>query len=548
MTDARPGPDETPDVVVTRRSRMPSVVWLIPLVAAGFAGWLWWRALAEAGPTVTIHFETAEGLEAGKTPIKHRDVELGQVLEIALRDDLSGVRVTAELSPQIEPYLRDGTRFWVVRPRVGAGGVSGLQTLLSGPYIELDPGESGASRRHFDGLESPPVAPADAPGLVVVLRAERLGSLSIGSVVEYRSIAIGRVQRHGLVDEGRGVEIEAYIDAEHASLIRDNSLFWDASGVSASLTARGVEVETGSLESILTGGIACETPEGEAPGARIESGHVFTLHADHDAAHDTFERGDRYVMYFEGSVRGLSPGAPVEFRGIQIGEVAEITASFDRESFEFHIPVFVDIQPERIERMAGRDPDDGIVLDALVERGLRAQLAPGNLVTGALFVDLDFRPETEAHFHARDETPEIPTIPSAVDQLQDTIRQLPQIARQARDAVQGVERMINSPGTDELIADVRETVDDLRGLVASVDERAPAVLDGLERTLATLDATLVKARRALDGLEAATADGAALRRKVDEALSDASDAARALRQLAETLERQPEALLQGKSP
>ena len=258
-------PRGTSDAVVRKRRRF-SVIWLVPLVAGAVAAWLAVVTLREKGPVVTIAFATAEGLEAGKTKVRYKDVEVGAVGEVRLSDDLKDIVAVADMSKQVAPFMTSGARFWVVRPRVGASGVSGLGTLLSGAYIELDPGQEGAQVSSFKGLDEPPPIASDVPGRRFLLHADSLGSADQGSPVHYRGLRVGQVLGHTLDDNRRTVTLEIFVDAPHDALVRDTSRFWNASGIDVSVGAGGVEVSTGSLETIIAGGIAFDTPGIEGAG------------------------------------------------------------------------------------------------------------------------------------------------------------------------------------------------------------------------------------------------------------------------------------------
>src|SRR3954467_4076523 len=270
----RRGPREP---AVKRGRRRLSVVWLVPLVAAAIAVWLAVTPLREKGPTVSVAFKTAEGLEAGKTKIRYKDIEVGTVEDVRLSDDLKGVVAVAELRKQVEPFVTEGTRWWVVRPRVGASGVSGLGTLISGAYIGLDPGR-GERTLSFTGLEEPPPMTSDVPGRRFALHADGLGSVDQGSPVYYRGLRVGRVLGRTLDDDRRSFTFAVFVDAPHDRLVRDTSRFWNASGIDVSVGAGGVDVSTESLQSILAGGVAFDTPGIEAPGEEATAGHAFRLY------------------------------------------------------------------------------------------------------------------------------------------------------------------------------------------------------------------------------------------------------------------------------
>jgi paraquat-inducible protein B len=262
---------------VVKPKKSVSIVWIVPLVALLIGGWLAYRAITEKGPTITITFKSAEGLEAGKTKIKFKDVEVGQVEEIRLSPDLSQVMVTAQLTKDAKDYLSENTRFWVVRARVVGGGVSGLGTLFSGAYIGMDPGKPGKTVRSFKGLETPPIVTTDLPGRHFMLRAERLGSLDIGKPVYFRQIQVGQVVAYELQKDGQAIDIKIFIHAPHHESVRKNTRFWNAGGLDVSVDAGGIKVNTESFVTIMIGGIAFETPMDSDPGPAAQEEEVFRL-------------------------------------------------------------------------------------------------------------------------------------------------------------------------------------------------------------------------------------------------------------------------------
>jgi paraquat-inducible protein B len=387
-----PERDELPEVKIEKRRRI-SLVWLIPLVAGAIALWLGYTTLQEKGPTITVVFDNAEGLEAGKTRIKYLNVDVGMVERVSLNDDLSHIVVTASLDRSMAEHLTAGARFWIVRPRVGFGGVSGLGTLLSGAYVEFDPG-AGAPKTDFVGLAEPPPITSRVPGTRFVLRTNKLGSIGRGAPVYYRDLAVGRVLGYELAKDERELIVNVFVDAPNDRLVRSSSRFWNASGLDVSLGADGVEIAMESIESLLAGGIAFDTPDIGQPGEPAAAEAEFPLFASlRDVTEAGYTQRIPYLVHFDGSVRGLRAGAPVEFRGIRIGSVTDVRLELDARSDSVRIPVTIEIEPQRIAVVQGTaDAQPYEVMAALVERGLRAQLKSGNLLTGELLVDLDFHP------------------------------------------------------------------------------------------------------------------------------------------------------------
>jgi paraquat-inducible protein B len=527
----------------------PSLVWLIPLIALAIGGWLAFKAYSEKGPTIHIQFKTAAGLAAGKTEVKFKDVAIGKVTGIDVTQDLGGVRVTADLVAGAERYLTEGTRFWVERPRVTASQVSGLETLLSGAYIAMDPVNRGEAARDFLGLEQPPLFTTAEAGKQFVLRAPTLGSLNIGSPVYYRDIQVGQVVGHDLDAEGRAVTIRVFVSAPHDALVDTNTRFWNASGVDFSLTAAGVTIGTQSLLSVLIGGVAFDNPETlEAAGRPAGEGEVFPLYASRAEAHEkTYLHKERFLLYFGGSVRGLSIGAPVELRGIKVGQVLDIQLQLNADTAAFQIPVLVEIEPERIVVVGdGSGLAAGNAVDRLVERGLRAQLKSGSLITGERYVELDF--------HSMDQPQTVwqgkdfrifPTVPAELDAMADkanaildTVAALPlaQIGTDLRDAVAGAKAVLASRELMDAVKELERTLKEVRQVAAGVDrEVMPKFAAALDQVRGIL--------KSADGLVAPESPTAVELRRM---LQELSAAARAVRSVADYLDRHPEALIQGK--
>jgi len=510
--------DAIPEAVVKTRGGV-SIVWLIPLIAALIGGWLAWKALSEQGPTITISFKSAEGLEAGKTKIRYKDVEIGQVETIELSDDLTHIIVTAKLVKGAEEYLTEKTSFWVVRASVRAGQVTGLGTLLSGAYIGIDPVvTSGRRVRNFQGLETPPVVTTGQPGSSFLLKADKRGSLDVGAPVYYRQIQVGEVVAYDVAEDAESINFEVFVHAPYDQKVRENTQFWNASGLDVSVTAEGIKLDTESLVSILIGGIAFGAPENESPGAVAKQEQVFHLYDNREAAREKkFSETRRFLLYFDGSVRGLSAGAPVEFRGIQIGEVVDVKLELNAITQKFQIPVLIDLEPERVVR-TGQIPPEWAKLskkerqnrffDQLVAQGLRAQLKTGNLVTGKLFVDLDMY--DKARTAAIDYTgpyPVLPTIPTSLEELTNRVAAI-------------LDKLDQFP----------------------IDR----IGSNMDKTLEGLQLTVTQTQKTLAALEKTLNTDSPLQQQLQQTLEELSGAARSLRLLADYLERNPEAILRGK--
>ncbi|MFC0399219.1 intermembrane transport protein PqiB [Paraburkholderia rhizosphaerae] len=526
-------PPDLPDALAVPRARWRvQWIWLVPLVAVLIGAWLAARTILEQGPTITISFKTGEGLEAGKTKIKFKDVDIGVVKTVALSKDFSHVIATAELTPDASSMLRDDTRFWVVRPRVSGGTVSGISTLLSGAYIGMDIGKKKNERRDFVGLETPPVFASDVPGREYVLKSEDLGSVDVGSPIYFRRLQVGQVTAYELDPNGRGVTMRVFVNAPYDRFVTADTRFWHASGVDVSLSTEGVKVNTQSLVSILIGGLAFQSVPG-APDEPPAPAHTsFQLFSDRTEAMKMHDRiVETYVFNFKESVRGLVVGAPVEFRGIQIGEVEAIHTRFDPDTRQFSIPVQIKLYPERFTSRYENEPRGGRLArspremaDFLVSRGMRGQLKTGSLITGQLYIALDFFPNApKAEVDWDRKPPELPTVPSGLQSLQESVSEL-------------MVRMNKIP-FEAIGKNAQRTLARADTLLQSFDTQlVPQASDAL-----------TAARTTLNSANSALQPDSALQQDTADAIRELSRTASALRSLAEYLERHPEALIRGKA-
>ncbi len=551
MADRPHEPDaqDLPEAVaVSKRRFTPQLIWIIPIVAVLVGGWLAAKAILERGPTITITFKTAEGLEAGKTKIKYKDVEIGVVKAIALSPDRKGIVVKAELSKQAEEFLRDDTRFFVVRPRITAGGVSGLSTLLSGGYIGMDIGKSRETRRNFVGLEVAPIITGEDPGRQFVLRADDLGSTDVGTPIYFRRVTVGQVVATALDKDGKGVTFTIFIQAPYDQYVTKNTRFWNASGIDVSMDATGIQLRTESVVSILVGGIAFQVEPDSLPEPPADANTVFSLFPDRTQA---FKRADTiidtYMLVFDGSVRGLSVGAPLDFRGVTIGEVVRIGVSIDPTTLAFHMPVEVKVFPRRLlarqfggvkQQAAESEEVRWSRMKQLVDRGLRAQLRSGNLLTGQLYVAIDFFPDAaKATIDLAKRPPQIPTIPGTFEELQTMLA--------------GIVKKLDKLQIEEIGGDARKVLASLDETLKGVDVLLKNVDAGLvpdlRRTLDTATQTLKGAEGTLKSAEGTLNSVSPLQSDLQQTLSELNRTLVAVRALAEFLQQHPESLIRGKS-
>ncbi len=527
-----------PLVQPPRRARV-SWIWLVPVVALLAGLVLVARTWLLTGPTITISFESADGLEVGQTKVRYKNVVIGLVTDIDISPDRSRVEVDVGLERDDAAYFtREGTRFWVVKPRLGVTGVSGLGTLLSGSYIAVDaptgPGDPDDKPVYvFEGLENEPEVISGRQGRRFVLTAETRGSLDVGSPVYYREIEVGRVIGHALREDGQAVDIQLFVDAPYDQYIHSDTRFWDMSGVQLLLDADGFNIRTGSLASILAGGLAFGNADvSDLPRNAVEQDHVFTLFRTEEAAMaDPDGNPFRIELHFEQSVRGLAVGSPVSFQGMNLGKVIDIDLRYDEKSEQYFVQVKVDLYPLRFgnayanadKKGEGASDPARLLLAPLVKQGLRAQLKASNLLTGQQYVELAFSPEAEPVDFDENRRPMVlPTIPGSFDRLQQQIS--------------SIVTKIDSVPFDEVVGDLRGVLKDVRAMIKNVDGR---ITPQLAEVLKSAD----QAVQRLDGL----IDGdSPLNTGARDTLREVANAAKALRALADYFQSHPSALIRGR--
>jgi paraquat-inducible protein B len=525
-----PGPDVPEPDIDARRRWLPSLVWVIPLIAALIGVALVIQSVYQKGPTITISFTTAEGLEPGKTKVKYKDVDIGYVKQIKLSNNHSRVLVYVQLSKEADDFAVKDSRFWVVRPRIGASGVTGLSTLLSGSYIGVDGGRSTETQTEFVGLEAPPAVTVDQKGRQFTLRGESLGSIDIGSPVYYRRVQVGQVTGFSLDKDGTGVTVQVFVNAPFDQYVGTNSRWWHASGVDLRLDSSGFKLNTQSLATVIVGGLAFQSPPGQAVGVQAPNNMTFRLGDDEsDAMREPDGEPVRVVMNFNQSLRGLSVGAQVDFRGIVLGQVTSIGVEYDPKIRNFTMPVTMNLYPDRLRRRthealpAPGTPSSNDLLQALVRHGLRGQLRTGNLITGQLYIALDMFPNApKATVDAARDPLELPTMPNSLDELQ---LQIADIAKK-----------LDKVPFDQIGTNVNKALEHADKLFSQLDsELLPQARD----TLAAAKQTFGSAERTLQ-------QDSPLQSDVHQALQELTRTLQSLNALSDYLERHPESLVRGK--
>src|SRR5450830_1566177 len=501
-----------------QRNWLPSLVWLIPIVAAVVGLTLVAKILIERGPVITISFSSAEGLEAGKTKVKYKDVDIGLVQSITLSRDRSHVLTTVQLTKEAESFTADDTRFWVVRPRVAASGIS------------------EETKKEFAGLEQPPIITRDTSGKQFVLHAADLGSVDIGSPVFYRRIKVGQVAAYDLDQDGKGVTLRIFVNAPYDKFVGINSRFWHASGFDMQINASGFKLHTQSLATVVLGGIAFKSmDELDGNNAAAKENTSFRLAEDETAAvKEPDGRSQTVLLYFNQSLRGPEPGATVDFRGVVLGEVKSIGIEYDDKTRQFLMPVVVVLYPDRLGRKFNEQIESRFSprqrLRYLVSRGLRAQLRSGSLLTGQVYVALDFFPNAAPAQVDIDKTPLVfPTIPNSLDEIQNQIGD--------------ITRKLSKVPFDKIGDDLRKTLGTLNRTLSSAEQTMNKINNDVAPEIT---AAMHDARKTLNAAERTLSDDAPLQQDVRQTMQELSRAAASIRVLTDYLQQHPESLIRGK--
>jgi paraquat-inducible protein B len=538
----------------TRRSRRVSAIWIIPLVAVAIGAWLAWDTLSKEGPTIRISFESGEGLQAGQSQLKYKDIVFGTVKSLELAPDKTHVVITVATTAEAKPLLTDGTVFWVVKPRLFAGSISGLETVLSGSYIGMLPAQTAGKTQHdFVGQEDPPILQANVPGRIFLLKSTRIGSISVGSPVFFRDLGVGQVLGWDIADMAEYVTIRAFVRAPYDSYVHDETRFWNASGLSIKLGGAGIEVQMESLRALLLGGIAFETPAAEIHAAATPENHVFPLFADRDTANAaSYTRKIPVISYFPGSVRGLAAGSEVTMHGLKVGQVTDVRLTYDTAKDAVLAPVRFEVEPERIVGVGVRVfKTDAEAVDALLKRGLRASLQSASLITGQQNVALDLVPNAPPETVTMDGKDFVlPTtegggfagLASSATDLLDKVSTIPfdQIGASLNGILKSANDFAQGSQMKKTLTDLAAMIASAQGMVQRLDtKQLPELTSGLEKTLTS-------ANKLVLSLDNGYGDNTKFNRDLERLLVQTNEAVRSLRSLTDLLARHPEALIKGR--
>lgn len=554
-----------------KRNRI-SLIWLVPLAALMISSWLAWQHYGSLGSLITIRFVSAEGLEAGKTPVRFRSVEVGKVENMHLDSTLQQVIVTVRINKESSSFLNESTRFWIERPRIGPGGVSGLSTLFSGAYIAMSTSadRSFGYQEHFTGLEDPPLTATDEPGLHLFLTSTAGASLATGAPVLYKQFEVGKIESRRLVDDGQTIAYRVFINQPYDRFVNSNTRFWELGAFQMEFGAQGMTVEMESLSVLINGGISFATPKRLKKGEQVENDTLFELHPSLESAHldlTNTESAFGYMLHFDESLRGLGIGSPVEYQGVQVGHVADITIENNAETGKLSTPVLIFLNPDRIG--SGLDEQNiPSLLDKAVAQGLRARLQYSSWLTNQLFIELVMIDDPKyASINPGIPYPDFPTSESAIGEIMNNIsllmgkiEQLPldELLTSANVLIRDIDSLVRKPADSELgekpqlrreqlesapvqrlLSKVNHALDGINPILHASETQA---LPGkLSTSIRKLNSTLKSVKQMLEGDKARSP----LYYELSTTLKELTRAARSVGRLSESLDEKPNALIFG---
>ncbi len=505
-------------------SKKISLIWVLPIAVLVIGGWIMLQQYLTEGPKVEITFKTAEGLEVGRTKVKALSVEVGSVEGIRLADGLDGVIVSVQMNPDTHKLLRHDSKFWVVRPQVNAEGISGLGTLLSGAYIELYPGsgEPVGRDKSFKGLEGIPRTPPGVAGMHITLYGDSANSINVGAPILHRGLRVGQVEKVELDFDRSEISIEIFIDAPYDQLLTEGTRFWNTSGLSISANTDGVSLSVDSLTSLVAGGIAFGVPNKVDVGEKVSDDARFRLYNTKEAAQtNPYQFGKQYILNFEQSIRGLKIGAPVTFRGIQVGEVEEIRRDDLTDPRQNGAAsVIIRIEPARFgmpDSSKSIKKLEDIIKRGVIESGLRATLQTGSLLSGALFVSFDnYTNQPAAKVGEHKGMDSLPTLSSGIERLgqqlshlmeklnglpvKETTEQLNKTLKATEKTVASINKLLSRESVGELPKRIDETLLSLQKTINSYSGGSE-FQGGVNRTLQELESTMRKVDELVNLLE-----------------------------------------------
>ncbi|MGF6147530.1 paraquat-inducible protein B [Kingella potus] len=510
---------------VRKTNAAASFVWIVPLLAFLVGGWLLFDHIRNTGPKITLYLDSAEGIETNNTVVRVLSVNVGKITNIRLRGDGKGVELTAQLNADVKNMLKTDTQFWVVKPRIDGSGISGLNTLVSGAYIAFIPGKAEQSKDTFEVSDIPPVAALGQDGLRLKLSGSSGKKLDIGAPVVYESLNVGQVESVRFNPQTRRIDYTIFIGHPNDTLINSGSRFWLDSGIRLRTDGGGFQLDSAPLGALISGAIAFSSPDkNAAPAAEGQQFELYGSRAAADSLPD--ERAIYYTAFFKQSVRGLSSGSPVEYKGLRVGSVADVPYFAAGDSLTLfsdgRIPVRLRIDPYLIERNADRQSREywQNAFQTALSRGLTAGLAADNLILGSKMIELSDTPAGSTPPAPQAEYAGLPVIATraggGLDDLQSqlsalldklnklplekTVGELNGSLAELKHTLKSANSLLAKPQTQAVPAELNKTLAELRQTLHGVSPASPVYRD-VQDTLRRIDQTLGSVQPLLDTLK-----------------------------------------------
>lgn len=524
-------------------------VWWLPLIALLIVSFLGIQHFTSQGPLISIRFNDAEGIKIDKTKVRYKDLDIGRVEKIQLADSFQHVDVSIRMNKESEDLLRQNTKFWIVKPRISVTQISGLNTLLSGNYIAIDPdlNEKSQHRDTFVGLANPPVITSNEPGLHLTLLTSQASSLYPGTAIYYKGMQVGSVNRVYFSDDYLWVKADIFIAAPHDKLIKQTTKFWSTNGFSINTTGKGISIEMESFEALVSGGITFDTPISLTPKKTVTDGTEYILHKNKNQATElNYGNKHYYITYFNSSVQGLSTGSPVLVQGINVGKVKDVKIIYDSLKEKTQVTVLFEVYENRLGLKKYSKNTDGII-EKMISDGLRAKLEIDNLLTGGKHIALTFIDNLNNHTElvSIDKSTGYPIIPSApesfnaiasgVSDLIKKINKLPlnNLANHLDELVVGANQTITH--------DLKQTITELNTLLAE----GKTLSTSARKTLKQLNKSVETLAHSVEETLSGYSPDAPLYYNLNTTLTELNDTLRSLKQVSDTIDRTPNALIFG---
>ncbi len=536
--------DKLPKIEESTKFNFITSIWIVPIIAVVIAAWLGYQYISELGPKVEIVFETNEGLRAGQSLVKFRNVPIGKVEKVILNDNGNGVKVIARMDKEATKYLNDDARFWIVKPEVGLGGVSGLDTIFTGTYIELISKKSKMTKKSFIGLNQSYRKVGD--GEYFHLNASSSHGVEKGTPIFFKSMKAGYVEYVSISIDGKSVDVIIYVDKSFVSYIHKDTKFWVQSSVSISYANGKLNLNMAPMSHIMRGGIEFSS-SGDDSIKKVPYDYIFRLYKDNAVAEDKkIGLGGKairdYLLEFNESTAKLKKDASVKYDKFDVGRVKDISYKYNSKTHFLRGKVTMSIDTSIFYDPTDINHTGEENLEQAVKDGLRASMKEYDPISGLLYINLDFIDTNEtkmvkhySHYSSfpsvgRDEN----SIMSSINELLDSIKKLPldklinsidqsvsnfssileenrvvthQIMTNLNETMVGVNKMVSDRGFKKLPSELNQTMVELQHILKSLDRvlksngNKSLLSSQLTETLKELNKSSVETQRLLKKLD-----------------------------------------------